>query len=66
MTPRSPQIGVQIVGRRFIRFVIGDDQGQYWTGGGWSPDRSHALLYADLDLVRADLKKLKKNRRKSP
>jgi len=62
--PRSPKIGIQLVGRQFLRFVISADDGTYWTGSEWSANRRDALLYYHIELVRSDLRKLKRNRRK--
>ena len=60
---KPPKLGVQIVGHRFIRFIIGCNDGTYWTGTEWTPQRHKALLYAHLDVVRTDFRKLKRNRR---
>jgi hypothetical protein len=63
MPPRLPKLGVQIVGRQFLRFLIANDRQEYWTGADWSPDRAKALIYAHLHLIRSDLRKLKRNRK---
>ena len=52
MPRKRPQIGVQIVGSRFLRFAIADDRQQVWTGNGWSDRRGDALLYAQMEVVR--------------
>lgn len=62
--PRLPRLGVQITGRQFLRFILAREDGTYWTGSGWSDNRSHALLYFHIELIREDLRKLKRNRRK--
>jgi len=63
MSRERPQIGVQIVGIRFLRFVIADDRGQVWTGTRWSDRRSDALLYAEVEVVRQDVRRLKRRLR---
>lgn len=65
MRPRPSKLGVQMVGRQFIRFIIAADDGTHWTGGGWSQHRSEAMLYAHVGVVQTDLRILKRNRRKS-
>ena len=64
MKPKLPKIGVQITGRQFLRFILAADDGTYWTGTEWSPNRREALLYSHIEFVRADLRTLKRNRRK--
>ncbi len=63
MPRKRPQIGVQIVGTRFLRFAIADDRQQVWTGSGWSDRRSDALLYAQTEVVRQDVRLLKRRLR---
>jgi hypothetical protein len=58
----QPKIGVQIVGTRFLRFVIADDRGRVWTGEGWSDRRADARLYAHVEAVRQEVKALKRLR----
>ncbi len=60
---KNPKIGVQIACTRWLRFVITNDADQFWTGTDWA-DRSGALLYAHVDLVRADVKRLRRGHRK--
>jgi hypothetical protein len=62
---RPFQIGVQIVGTRWLRFIIANQRQQVWTGNGWSDRRSDALLYAHVDVVRADVKNLKRQLRQA-
>ena len=62
---RPSQIGVQIVGTRWLRFIIANERQQVWTGEGWSDRRSDALLYAHVDVVRADVKNLKRQLRQA-
>jgi len=63
MRQRLPQLGVQLVGKHFLRFIIANDLQEYFTGTEWSRNRREALLYAHIELVRSDLRKLKRNRR---
>jgi len=65
MKPRLPKLGLQLVGTRFLRFIIGRDDGTFWNGREWIPQRSKAMLYAHLNIVRDDILMLKRNRRKS-
>ena len=62
---RPLQIGVQIVGTRWLRFIIANQRQQVWTGKGWSNRRSDALLYAHVEVVRADFKNLKRQLRQA-
>lgn len=62
MSRKRPQIGVQIVGIRFLRFVIANDRGQVWTGAGWSDRRADARLYAQVEVVRREVKNLRRLR----
>jgi hypothetical protein len=63
--PRLPKLGVQLVGKHFLRFIIANDLQEYYTDSSeWSPNRRDALLYAHIELVRFDLRRLKRNRRK--
>jgi len=64
MPTRRPKIGVQMCGVHFPRFIIANDHQQYWNGEEWISNRGQALLYADIDTVREDLKQLKRRRRK--
>ena len=52
------KIEIRIVNVTFPRFII-VDRCQFWTGRGWSLRLSDALLYADADVLRDDLEKLK-------
>ncbi len=61
---RKPKIEMRIVNVVFPRFIIVDrGRHRYWTGEGrgWSRRRHDALLYADADVLRADIEELKKN-----
>ncbi len=62
---KSSQLGVQIVGTRWLRFIIANGRKQVWTGHGWSDRRGDALLYAHVDVVRADVKNLKRQLRQA-
>jgi hypothetical protein len=64
MSFNSHKLGVQILTSQFPRFVIARSDGQYWDGSGWMSGRRHAIVYAHLDLVRADLRMLKRQLRK--
>ncbi len=64
MKPRLPKLGVHLIGKHFVRFIIAAEDKTYWTGRGWSSDRAKALLYAHIDVVQADLRRIKQNRRK--
>ncbi len=65
MPYKRPKIGVQIVGTRWLRFIIANQRQQVWTGEEWSNRRSDALLYAHVDMVRADVKNLKRQPRQA-
>jgi len=60
-----PKIVVQIVATRWLRFIIANQCRQVWTGEGWSDLHSDALLYAHVDVVRADVKNLKRQCRQA-
>lgn len=60
----KPKIEMRIVNVVFPRFIIVDrGRHRYFTGRGrgWSRKRHDALLYADADVLRDDIEKLKKN-----
>jgi hypothetical protein len=59
--PRGrPQVGVHITNARWLRLVIANDRQQVWTGRGWSDRRADALLYAHVEVVRQDVRQLKR------
>ena len=62
--PQLPEINVQMFGHKFLRFVLTNDQGHFWTGDGWNPKSGAALLYYHLKLVQQDRRKLRKQRRR--
>ncbi len=43
----------------WLRYVIQDERGRYWTGRGWSRRPRRALLYAHADFLREDIEELK-------
>ena len=53
----------QFVGTQFLRFIIGCEDGTFWTGTEWTRQRSKAMLYAHLEIVRADIRMLKRRRK---
>lgn len=59
-----PEINVQMFGHKFLRFVLTNAQGHFWTGDGWSSRSGKALLYYHLELVQGDRRKLRKQRRR--
>jgi hypothetical protein len=65
MPRKKSSIGVQIVGTRWLRFIIANERRQVWTGSRWSDRRSDALLYAHVEVVRADFKNLKRQLRQA-
>jgi hypothetical protein len=58
MPHESPEINVQMFGRRWLRFILAKDDGTYWTGQGWTPHRRRALLYYHLRVVQKDRRRL--------
>jgi hypothetical protein len=54
-----PQIQIRIINTRFPRFVIVSRYGFHWTGEGWSRHLRKALLYADANVLRSDIERLK-------
>ena len=65
MREQRPQIGVQIANARFLRLVMANDRQQVWTGKGWSHRRSDPMLYADIEVVRQDVRNLKRRLREA-
>ena len=65
MPHKRTKIGVQIVGTRWLRFIIANERQRVWTGERWSDRRSDALLYAHVEVVRADVKNLKRQLREA-
>jgi hypothetical protein len=58
MPSKPPKIEMRIINVDFPRFVIVNRR-RYWTGDGWSRSLHRALLYADADLLRDDIERLK-------
>jgi hypothetical protein len=50
----------QIGNPRFPRYGISCENGVWWTGTTWTPNRTKAALYAELAVARDDWKKLSK------
>ena len=65
MPRKRLQVGVQIANARWLRLVIANDRQQVWTGRGWSDRRADALLYAHVEVVRQDVKNLKRRLREA-
>jgi hypothetical protein len=65
MPHKRPKIGVQIVGTRWLRFIIANGRQQVWTGNGWSDHRNDALVYAHVEVVRQDVATLKRQLREA-
>ena len=65
MPHKRTKIGVQIVGTRWLRFIVANERQQVWTGNGWSDRRSDALLYAQIKVVRHDVANLKRQLREA-
>jgi hypothetical protein len=65
MPRKKSSIGVQIVGTRWLRFIIANERRQVWTGSRWSDRRSDALVYAHIELVRADVSNLRRQLRQT-
>jgi hypothetical protein len=59
MRDKSPKIQMRIINTRYPRFTIVSRNGFYWTGEGWSRWLRNALLYADADLLRDDIERLR-------
>lgn len=59
MSPRPPQIQMRIICTTYPRFVIVSRYGFHWTGEGWSRHLRNALVYADADVLRDDIERLK-------
>lgn len=55
----KPTIQMRIICTTFPRFVIVSRNGFYWTGEGWSRHLRKALLYADANVLRSDIERLK-------
>ena len=59
MRHKPPKIEMRIINTEFPRFVIVDRR-RYWTGTGWSRRLHEAYLYAHADVLREDIKRLKR------
>jgi hypothetical protein len=59
MSHMPPKIQMKIICTTYPRFVIVSRNGFYWTGEGWSRYLRNALLYADADVLRDDIERLK-------
>ena len=58
MPSKPPKIEMRIINVNFPRFVI-VNRSRYWTGDGWSRSLHRALLYADANVLRDDIERLK-------
>ncbi len=59
-------IGIHIVhAAPWPRYAIIGSDDTYWTGTGWTTDRSEAILYADIDEFRRDLFSLRRQEEQS-
>jgi hypothetical protein len=65
MREKRKRICVHIVGTRWLRLVIFNERGQVWTGAGWSDRRGDARLYADVEVVRREVKRLRRRFRQA-
>ena len=59
MPHKPPKIEKRIINLDFPRFVIARGR-RYWTGRGWSRRLHRALLYADADVLRDNIERLKR------
>ena len=46
----------------FVRYVIQDERGRYWTGRDFTKDQRKALAYADEVVVLRDMRRILKRR----
>ncbi len=46
----------------FVRYLIQDEQGRFWTGKGFTKDKRKALAYADEVVILRDMRRILKRR----
>jgi hypothetical protein len=46
----------------FVRYLIQDERGRYWTGNSFTKDERRALAYADETVVLRDMRRILKRR----
>jgi hypothetical protein len=46
----------------FVRYVIQDEKGRFWTGNGFTKDQRKALAYADENVIARDMRRILKCR----
>jgi hypothetical protein len=59
MTRKPFKIAVSIVGTTHPRFVIVNNQNQFWSGTDWTTDFRRAMLYTDASFVLHDAEELR-------
>ena len=46
----------------FVRYLIQDEKGRFWTGKGFTKDQRKALAYADENVIARDMRRILKRR----
>jgi hypothetical protein len=46
----------------FVRYVIENEKGRFWTGKGFTKDQRRALAYADENVIARDMRRILKRR----
>ena len=46
----------------FVRYVIQNEKGKFWTGRGFTKDQRRALAYADENVIARDMRRILKRR----
>ena len=49
----------------WVRYLIQDESGRYWTGRSFTKDQRKALAYADENVIARDMRRILKRRCKS-
>ena len=58
MKKKPALFAVRIHGIEWLRYVIQDERGRYWTGKGFTKDQRKALAYADENVIARDMRRI--------
>src|SRR6516165_10702789 len=63
MSKKKPALVAEInTDAAWLRYLIKDERGRYWTGRGFSKDKGEALTYADPLVVTRDMQRILRRR----
>ncbi len=63
MSKKKPALVAEInTDAAWLRYLVKDERGRYWTGRGFSKDKGEALTYADPLVVTRDMQRILRKR----